>query len=127
MYNSFHNSASLLAYSTNKAGKCKRNIPKKRKNSFYIHIFTALSLFFYIVKVLHSFCYIFITKKFICNKKNKKWNKAFKNTVILTFTSIYLTISTLKTSKKLKKFKKKKTKHFLLLQVYCNINVIKEI
>ncbi len=38
-----------------------------------------------------------------------------------------LTIPSLETSKKLKKIKKKKPKHFLLLQIYCNINVTKEI
>jgi len=100
---------------------------KKKKNSFHIHFFTVLSLFFCIVKVLSLFYYSFVTNNLFVTKRLKSRKKRLKTLINQHLTGNSLAISILETSKKLKKFKKKKTKHFLLLRIYCNINVTKEI
>ena len=88
-------------------------MPKKRKkNSFHIHFFTVLSLFFCIVKVLSFFYYIFVTNNLFVTKRLKSREKRLKTLINQHLTGNSLTISSLETSKKLKKFKKKRQNTF---------------
>lgn len=88
-------------------------MPKKRKkNSFHIHFFTVLSLFFCIVKVLSFFYYSFVTNNPFVTKRLKSRKKRLKTLINQHLTGDSLTISILETSKKLKKFKKKRQNTF---------------